>query len=369
MIRSHAPRGRRRTTVLSLLGLLLVLGASAPVWLQARNAMPQRIALDAPHAAPAAAGFRVIPLDGVDSTRSRDVPARLFWPQAARKGAVPLVLFSHGIGSSDDGYTHLGRYWAQHGIASLHVRHVGSDRTLWQGNPLDLVQRFQHAAGDDEAMARAADLHWALDHLLASPYASRIDQHRITVAGHSYGANTAMLLAGARVLRDGQWLQFADPRVSAAILISAPPFYGDDDFGPILGGIAVPTLHVTTLDDIIRIPGFGSGVADREKVFGAMGGDRTLAMFHGGSHNVFTDRRYFDSLAVADAVKASTRTMTLAFLQALDEDSDTRFATLSAFDDDSLDVRSVHAAAPIARVAAHLPISRGVSPAHVRGRR
>lgn len=319
------------------------------------------VAVDA--AASTAPDYRVIALGGLDATRQRDVPARLFWPVAAREGRVPLVLFSHGIGSADDGYTHLGRHWASHGIASLHVRHVGSDRSLWQGNPLQLLRRFQHAAGDDEAMARAGDLRFALDRLLATRQGARIDPQRIVVAGHSYGANTAMLLAGARVVRDGHVLQFGDPRIAAAILISAPPFYGDSDFAPILGGIELPTLHITTLHDVIRIPGFGSGVADREKVFGAFGGDRILAVFREGSHNVFTDRRYFDSAAVADAVKGSTQALTLAFLQSLNADAQARIEAIAAFDDDSLDVRSERAV-PRAAYAA-----RGIAPAPARGQR
>lgn len=196
----------------------------------------------------------------------RKVPARLFWPNNASDESVPLVLFSHGIGSSDDGYTHLGRYWASHGIASLHVRHVGSDRSIWDGNPLQVLQKFDRAASEGEAMNRAADLGWALDNILAGGYAKRIDSARIVVAGHSYGANTAMLLAGARVPRQGRPIQLGDARIAAVILISAPPFYGHSSLAPILGSIAVPSLHVTTTDDVIRIPGFGSGVDDRKKV-------------------------------------------------------------------------------------------------------
>ena len=98
-------------------------------------------------------------------------------------------------------------------------------------------------------------------------------------------------------------------------MISAPPFYGDDDFRPILSGITIPTLHVTTADDIIRIPGFGSGVDDRLKVFDAIGGaHKVLAVYRHGTHNVFTDHRYFDSREVSEQVKQATETLSLAFI-------------------------------------------------------
>ncbi len=259
--------------------------------------------------------FVITDLEWVDPQRGRRVPARLFWPRVAQ-GGVPLIVFSHGIGSARDGYGYLGRFWASHGVASLHLQHVGSDRSLWQGNALQLLSRFQQAASDEEAIARVKDFSFALDRLLRSSRGAAIDHARIVAAGHSYGANTALLAAGATVMRAGHALRFGDPRVAAAILISAPPFYGETDLAPILSPIRVPTLHITTAEDIIRIPGFGSGVDDRIKVFNATGSAfKSLAIYKQGSHNVFTERRYFDSLPVATHVKSATQDLSLAFVQ------------------------------------------------------
>ena len=268
--------------------------------------------------------FTVTDLEWTDTARARRVPARLFWPESANGKKVPLIVFSHGIGSSRDGYSYLGRYWASHGIASLHLQHVGSDRALWHGNVFSLVARFQQAAGDQEAIARVHDMSFALDRLLESERGAHIARDRIVGAGHSYGANTTLLAAGAKVLRNGQLLQFRDPRLRAAILISAPPFYGEKDFAPILSGIGIPTLHVTTADDVIRIPGFGSGLEDRLKIFDATGGPfKALAVYKQGSHNVFTERRYFDSLEVATEVKTATEGLSLAFLDQVFGQADT----------------------------------------------
>ncbi|MFM8510593.1 MAG: hypothetical protein ACKOCU_09800 [Betaproteobacteria bacterium] len=53
----------------------------------------------------------------------------------------------------------------------------------------------------------------------------------------------------------------------------------------------MPTLHITATDDIIRIPGYYSGMGDRLAVFEATGSARKwLAVFEGGSHSMFTDR-------------------------------------------------------------------------------
>jgi predicted dienelactone hydrolase len=253
--------------------------------------------------------------DWVDGARHRSVPVRLYWPESAKP--VPLVVFSHGIGGSRRGYSYLGEYFAANGIASLHLQHVGSDRSLWTGSLLSLLGRLQDAAQEHEALERVRDLSFALDQLLADArYGKLIDREHIAAAGHSYGANTAMLAAGASVLRDGRRLQLRDPRVKAALLLSAPPFYGEDNLKAILQSVTLPTLHVTATEDVIRIPGFYSPVSDRIAVYEAIGSPlKALAVFEGGSHSIFTSRGGTGGAALNPQVKLATRELALAFLQ------------------------------------------------------
>jgi pimeloyl-ACP methyl ester carboxylesterase len=171
---------------------------------------------------------------------------------------------------------------------------VGSDSSLWFGNPLTLIKRLQLAAHESEALARGLDVRFALNRVLSNdfgPYGVQIDRLRIVVAGHSYGANTALVAVGAGVMRAGKWLEARDNRFSAAILISSPPFYGEPDLASVLSNVTVPTLHITTTDDVIRIPGYYSPVTDRLAVYNAIATPRkVLAVFQGGSHSIFTDR-------------------------------------------------------------------------------
>ena len=280
---------------------------------------------DSPIPAPAASApaelagvpFGTMDFDWRDESRSRSVPVRLYLPDAAAAGKpVPLVVFSHGIGGSRMGYSYLGRYWASQGYASLHLQHVGSDRNLWFGNVFGLIGRLQGAAQDSEAIDRVKDLSFALDQLGAGPLAPRLDLSRIVAAGHSYGANTTLLAAGARVERQGRTLDFRDPRIKAAIIISAPPFYGDKVPQRILASVTIPTLHITATDDVIRIPGYYSGADDRLAVFDATGSARkVLAMFEGGSHSMFTDRAGTGGATLNPQVKAATQELSLAFLR------------------------------------------------------
>jgi pimeloyl-ACP methyl ester carboxylesterase len=229
---------------------------------------------DQPLAAAAAAVEPMVSdFDWVDATRDRAVPVRLYWPaQVAGDTVVPLVVFSHGIGGSRMGYSYLGKHFASHGIASLHLQHVGSDRQLWFGNPFGVVSRLWKAASEDEAIHRVRDLRFSLDALLdRSAYGERIDRTRIAAAGHSYGANTVMLAAGATLQRNGHSVEFRDPRIRAALLLSAPPFYGEAAQDRILGTLTLPSLHVTATEDVIRVPGYYSTPDDRLAVFDAAG--------------------------------------------------------------------------------------------------
>jgi predicted dienelactone hydrolase len=162
------------------------------------------------------------------------------------------------------------------------------------------------------------DLRFALDTLLADGLAERIDARRVVVAGHSYGANTALLAVGARVERDAGIVDLRDPRLRAAVVISAPPFYGEPDPRRILANVHVPTLHVTATEDVIRIPGYYSDANDRIAVFDAVGSpSKWLAVFAGGSHSMFTDRAGTGGAELNPQVKAATADLSVAFLRSL----------------------------------------------------
>ena len=263
-------------------------------------------------------------LDWDDTARLRPVPALLYLPRPSGVPS-PLVVFSHGLGGSRRGYSYLGRHFADAGVACLHLQHVGSDRQIWTGgNPLELLSRLRDAAQEAEAIARVQDLSFGLSRLLEGRFGARVDPARIVAAGHSFGANTAMLAAGARLQRMGRGVDFRDERVRAAILLSAPPFHGEPDPQRIVAAVQVPTLHVTTTEDTIRVPGYYSGADDRVAVFEAMGSARkALAVFEGGSHSIFTDRRGPGGPLLNARIKEATQALTLAFVRSVLEGDDT----------------------------------------------
>ena len=285
--------------------------------LSAAALMPLGLAAHASTSEPKNLTYRLLDMDWHDSQRDRTVPVRLYLPLATDKGyQAPLVVFSHGIGGSRYGYSYLGRHWASEGFASLHLQHVGSDRKIWTGgSPFAVVDRLHAAAQEAEAIARAHDLRFALNQVLGGNLGHLIDSKRIVAAGHSYGANTTLLAAGAQVKRHGQMLDLLDSRLQAALLISAPPFYGESSSKGILTPVRLPTLHITATDDVIRIPGYYSAAEDRIAIFDAVGSpQKMLAVFTGGSHSIFTDRAGTGGLRLNAQVKQATCELTAAFM-------------------------------------------------------
>ncbi|KQP40085.1 acetylhydrolase [Methylobacterium sp. Leaf104] len=281
----------------------------------AASASPQAII----PARAAAEDVRVADFDWSDSVRNRRVPTRLYWPSAGMPTRpVPLIVFSHGLGQSRTGYSYLGRHWAANGYASLHVQHIGSDNSVWAGNPFEILDRVNDAAAEREAIARAADLSFALDRILdgsTSAFATFIDRKRIAAAGHSYGANTTLIVGGARVIRNGRPLDRRDARFKAGIVISAPPFYGERDLHAVLASVSMPTFHVTATEDVIELPGRRSPVQDRLDVYEAIGtSKKALAVFRGGSHSIFTDRPLTGGVTLNPQVKQATAEGAMAFL-------------------------------------------------------
>ncbi len=141
-------------------------------------------------------------------------------------GELPVILFSHGNGSSREGYGPLVDFWAAHGYAVVQPTHLDS-RTL-------------ALAQDDPRRAaiwrfRAQDITSALDHWnsieeLIAPLGASLDRERIAAVGHSWGGQTIGMLLGARLPEPetGATVDLLDERIKAGILLAAPGRGGTD---------------------------------------------------------------------------------------------------------------------------------------------
>src|SRR3954469_17976311 len=50
-------------------------------------------------------------VDWHDAARNRDVPAKIHFPSDST-GPFPVIIFSHGLGGTREGYEYLARQWA-----------------------------------------------------------------------------------------------------------------------------------------------------------------------------------------------------------------------------------------------------------------
>ncbi|MET9887593.1 alpha/beta fold hydrolase [Streptomyces sp. NPDC006430] len=155
--------------------------------------------------------------------RGEDLQVRVSAPATGRN--LPVVVFSHGFGWSMNGYTPLADFWAARGFVVLQPTHLDS-RTLGLTAEDPRTPRIWRFRIED--LTRVLD---GLDALEASVpgLSGRLDRSRIAVAGHSWGAQTASALLGARILdADGvPGEDMSDRRVKAGVLLALTGL-GDD---------------------------------------------------------------------------------------------------------------------------------------------
>jgi predicted dienelactone hydrolase len=151
-----------------------------------------------------------------DEARGKDLELRVTYPVG--DGPFPIVIWSHGAGGSKDGYQPLVRHWASHGYVCLQPTHEDSLRfrenrgrglqfQVWPTRPPDLELILDSL---DEVEASVPGLR------------GKLDREAIGVGGHSFGAHTAQLLAGASAVNalTGRRSDWSDPRPKAFVLIS-----------------------------------------------------------------------------------------------------------------------------------------------------
>jgi predicted dienelactone hydrolase len=185
----------------------------------------------------------------------RVIPVLIRMPAGigARTGKAPAILFSHGLGGSLASGTDWVEAWSAAGFITVNIQHAGSDDMLWKGQrPLRALMTMRGAMNPQQLQARADDVHFVLDRLGAGGHVGacdlgRIDRSEIGMAGHSFGAETTLAVAGG-VYAGASGLR--DPRIKASIAFSPQPSKGVDDHTA-FGGITMPFLTVTGTRDTV----------------------------------------------------------------------------------------------------------------------
>lgn len=229
-----------------------------------------------------------------DAKRDRVVPVKIYFPKDTA-GPLPIVLFSHGLGGSRDGYEYLGRHWAGCGYVSVHLQHAGSDSAVWKNQPqAERGSALQKAGGAlASSVNRPLDVSFVIDELEplngsdSFVLHGRLDLKHIGISGHSFGGWTTLAVAGQTFITPLQKSNLGDPRVIAGIQMSAPVNRNRSTLDESYGTITIPLMHLTGTKDFVAL--FPDTKAeDRRLPFDHMPHSETCFVnFKDGDHMVF----------------------------------------------------------------------------------
>ena len=156
------------------------------------------------------------------SNEGRVIPLLISLPE--KKGLLPVILFSHGLGGSRNGYKYVRAHWTGRGYATIFLQHPGSDESLLKGvSPSQALRQLRGAATRANMNLRVDDVTDVLDAISVwtndkeSPFYGKMDENNAGMAGHSMGAVTSQVMIGQQ-----RWLSSTkkEKRIQAAVLMS-----------------------------------------------------------------------------------------------------------------------------------------------------
>lgn len=213
----------------------------------------------------------------LDAHRSRLIRWRHYRPQLG--AAAPLIIYSHGLGGSRRSGEDWLAHWASWGIGAL-PSSIPAPTKQRQG-----IRRWPCATCCARQQTRRSRLSRQADLMFALDAAERqMAVSRFGIAGHSYGAVSALRLIGEQRGMDDA---AADPRIAAAILFSPSARGGTTPMEQRFANVTLPCLHLTgSADD-----GIGPGdidAADRRLPYRhSRSPGQLLLVLHGAGHLTF----------------------------------------------------------------------------------
>lgn len=266
-----------------------------------------------------------LPIDDPNDPRAQ-LDIRIIAPTPETAGhvdipeaGIPVIVFSHGLAGSNNAFPQAARLWASHGYVVALPTHADSmtlesnRREMRRRARASLINRIR-GDGPEPGTAqsdqrgrfeqRAADQRRILDELpgliaqspllieLSERYA--IDTQNTASAGHSFGALTCQLRAGATMLdpeTGERWTAEPDPRVKCVAPVSPqgaghPAFFAEPD-ATSWDTISVPMLVVTGTNDDGRN---GQSPDQRQDPFRHAARDAHLLFIDGAFHSSFQHR-------------------------------------------------------------------------------
>jgi dienelactone hydrolase len=161
-------------------------------------------------------------------TRMHPLEVRVSAPVSGE--ALPIIIFSHGFGSSMDAYAPVVNYWAANGFVVIQPTFLdsGTLRGNMHKDHSDALKAYlEDPRKSDMWRYRLEDVKNTLDQLdliedSVPGLRGRLNKNLLAAAGHSFGGQTTATLLGTRVIgTDGTLTEdLTDLRVKAGVLLS-----------------------------------------------------------------------------------------------------------------------------------------------------
>lgn len=140
-----------------------------------------------------------------DSKRHRELIVDLYIPtplntvKRGKPNTIPVIIISHGLAANRKNYAYLGEHLASYGFVVALPQHPGSDT-----NQLQAWLSGQESDGFKvtEFIDRPLDIQFLineLEPLNTTEFNGQLNLKKVGVAGHSFGAYTALALGGAEI--------------------------------------------------------------------------------------------------------------------------------------------------------------------------
>lgn len=254
-----------------------------------------------------------------DSRGGRVVPYKIYYPVDHGLERLPVILWSHGFGGNRDGASFLSRFLAGQGYILVHMTHIGTDSSLWEGkpgHPWDILREAKISR--ETTLDRMYDVPFVLDRLPGlieeCPELAAADVSHVGMSGHSFGAMTTQVMAGMKFpTRADELMDFRDERLCAGILYSPVPIdhLTDAPHDQVYGDIGIPLLHMTGTEDDSPLEGYGY---EHRLVIHQYAGhpEQYLQVLEDGDHMVYNGTR--GKLAVNPKREEHERDIMLASL-------------------------------------------------------
>ncbi|MEL7034718.1 MAG: alpha/beta hydrolase [Cyanobacteria bacterium J06592_8] len=140
-----------------------------------------------------------------DRQRARQIVVDLYLPTPLTKvnqgqpNSIPIIVVSHGLASNRTTFADFGEHLASYGFLVALIQHPGSDTEQVQAVLSGQASDFFKVS---EFVDRPADITFLLDELERrnqSEFNGQLNVNQVGVAGHSFGAYTALAIAGAEI--------------------------------------------------------------------------------------------------------------------------------------------------------------------------